>query len=67
MKDLSMLDIKELRPSHKTSPQDDDRDWVAHSVARRFSLEIHIAKLVVGLAGPDGGEDRAPASGGRTK
>jgi hypothetical protein len=40
---------------------------VALILAARFHLQPHIAKLVVGLAGLGGGDDRATASGGRTK
>ncbi len=64
-----MLKCHEQPPGRKLNhvPADDDSDWVAHSVARRFGVELHIARLIAHHAGLGGGGDRTTASGGRAK
>ncbi len=66
-----MIGINERPPGGKDNqiPADDDgdRDWVAYSVARRFGLNISLARRVRELGGLGATEERAASSGGRAK
>jgi hypothetical protein len=66
-----MSDYTRRQPARKSDhgciDDDGDRDWVARSIARKFGLSANVAHLVCELARIGAGEDRAPASGGRTK
>jgi hypothetical protein len=65
---MTMLRYNNCSPErkHNREADDGDRDWVARSIARKFGLSANVAHLVCELAHIGAGEDRAPASGGKS-
>jgi hypothetical protein len=63
---IQIVTLPAARPASRNTPHADDGDFdLALIIARRHRLKPHIARLVVGLAGLAGNDDRASASGGR--